>query len=516
MFIKYLLNPTDRILNSITTYRFTLYYLIFLLLVAFVGTFLKFIPFGPLDFVLSTATIIFFSFISNYFFAKLSGLTTNFESVFITALILVFIISCNFATNAPFLIVAPVLAMASKYFLTIEKRHIFNPAALGVAAVALLSPDHAAVWWVGTPFMAPFVLLGGLLLTRKLRKEAMVLSFITAYLFFIIPTTILRTASLPTFFTSFQFIFLKSVTLFFAFVMLVEPLTTPVTKKLQICYAIFVAFLYSNFHLSIFAVAVTPEQAIIFGNILTYFINPNYRLLLTLKDKFKLSRNTYAFIFNFPKYFNFVSGQYMEWTLSHISTDSRGNRRYFSLASSPTEQNIMIAVKFYNTSSSYKKNFLKMKKGEKIFASQLAGDFVLPKDICLPLVFIAGGVGITPFRSMLKYIIDKQITVNIVMIYINSTKSDILYDDILSSSEKFGVRTIHVLTRDSRLTNGRNWMYGRLTADMVKSVVPNFVSRKFYISGPQLMVQGIVKMLKETNVSGRMIVKDFFPGYTDE
>ncbi|PJA90360.1 MAG: hypothetical protein CO136_02330, partial [Candidatus Levybacteria bacterium CG_4_9_14_3_um_filter_36_7] len=321
MFIKYLLNPTDRILNSITTYRFTLYYLIFLLLVAFVGTFLKFIPFGPLDFVLSTATIIFFSFISNYFFAKLSGLTTNFESVFITALILVFIISCNFATNAPFLIVAPVLAMASKYFLTIEKRHIFNPAALGVAAVALLSPDHAAVWWVGTPFMAPFVLLGGLLLTRKLRKEAMVLSFITAYLFFIIPTTILRTASLPTFFTSFQFIFLKSVTLFFAFVMLVEPLTTPVTKKLQICYAIFVAFLYSNFHLSIFAVAVTPEQAIIFGNILTYFINPNYRLLLTLKDKFKLSRNTYAFIFNFPKYFNFVSGQYMEWTLSHISTD---------------------------------------------------------------------------------------------------------------------------------------------------------------------------------------------------
>lgn len=516
MFIKYLLNPIDRLLNTVTTYRFTLYYLSFLLLVAFVGTFLGLIPFSPLDFALSTATIIFFSYISNYFFAKLSGSITNIESVFITALILVFIISCKFATNIPFLIATPVLAMASKYLLAIKKRHIFNPAALGVVAIALLSPENTAIWWIGTPFMTFFVLLGGILLTRKLRKEAMVLSFITAYFISITLTTILRTESFSTFFTSFQFSFLKSVTLFFAFVMLVEPLTTPVTKKLQIYYAIFVALLYSNFHLSIFTIAVTPEQALIFGNVLTYFLNPNYRLVLILKEKLKLSRDTYAFIFYFPRFFNFVPGQYMEWTLSHKNTDSRGNRRYFSLASSPTEQSVMIAVKFYKTSSSYKKNLLKMKKGEKIIASQLAGDFVLPKDICFPLVFIAGGVGITPFRSMLKYIIDKQITVNIVLIYINKTKSDILYEDILSRSGKFGIKTIHVLTDDARLPNAWTGQHGRLTAVMVKSLVPDFVSRKFYISGPQLMVQGIVKMLRETDVSSRMIMKDFFPGYTDE
>ena len=154
----------------------------------------------------------------------------------------------------------------------------------------------------------------------------------------------------------------------------------------------------------------------------------------------------YDFIFAKP-HLKFEPGQYLEWTLGHERTDSRGNRRYFTIASSPTEPNLRLGVKFYDNPSSFKKKMLAMEPGDEIMAGQLAGDFILPRDPEKKLVFIAGGIGITPFRSMVKYLMDRGEKRLIALLYSNRTVSEIAYRDVFDEGARMiGLKTIYAIT----------------------------------------------------------------------
>jgi ferredoxin-NADP reductase/Na+-translocating ferredoxin:NAD+ oxidoreductase RnfD subunit len=504
----------DSLLNKITMYRLTLYYLILLIGVAVILSFFGFLAYNPFDILLDTLITVVVSYIANYAFAKMFKVITNVESVFITALILVLIIPIKFPTNAAFFVFASILAMGAKYLLTIEKRHIFNPAAIAVVAISLLS-NYSATWWIGTPIMLPFVIVGGLLLIRKIGREQLVFNFLLAYLFIVAVGSILHSGTIFSVLSTWQLTVFHSALFFFTFVMLIEPVTSPATKKLQSYYAYVVALLYATPQLRLISVTFTPEMALSIGNVFSYFISPNYRLNLPLKWKKQLSPDTFAFGFNRVSNFKFIPGQYMEWTLPHKNSDSRGNRRYFSLASSPTENDIIMTVKFYNPSSSYKKTLLSMTEGQKIIASQVAGDFTLPKDLNKPLVFIAGGVGIAPFRSMISYIIDKKLSSNIVLFYSNRTVNEILFSDTFQKAESYGVKTIYTLTDVNNVPGDWQRERGYITEAMIKQNVGDYHQRTFYISGPQLMVQNFEKLLLRMEVKKKNIITDFFPGYSE-
>nr|MBI5455510.1 RnfABCDGE type electron transport complex subunit D [Candidatus Levybacteria bacterium] len=505
----------DSFLNKITMYKLTLYYLIFLIIVSVVLSILGILSYNPLDILVSTFIAITVCSITNFIFAKIFKASTNIESVFITALILVLIIPVKFPLHATFIGAVSFIAMASKYLLTIEKRHIFNPAAVAVVAVTLFSPEHNATWWVGTLAMMPFVLIGGLLLTRKIQRESMVFSFLLTYLAIISIESVIRTGSLLSIISALKHSVIGSALLFFTFVMLTEPLTSPARKRLQKYYGYAVAFLYLTPQLRFVNFAITPEMALCIGNIFTYIINPNYRFSLSLKWKKQLSSDTLEFAFDKPLDFKFIPGQFMEWTLPHKKTDNRGNRRYFSIVSSPTEQIIKILVKFYSPSSSYKKELFNVLEGKEIIASQVSGDFTLSKDVKIPMVFIAGGVGIAPFISMIQYLIDKNIVMDIILIYSNRTDNEILYKDILERARQNGVKTIYVLTDKEHLPADWQGLSGHLNEDVIKTQIPDFSKRKFYISGPQLMVQSFEKILKKAGVKKKKIKTDFFPGYSE-
>lgn len=462
---------------------------------------------------MTTASVVV-SFLANLFFSKLFNAVTNFESVFITALILTLIIPVKFPLNLMYMIGASGIAMASKYLLTVEKRHLFNPAAVSVAAISLLSPEHTATWWIGTPSMLPFVLIGGLLLVRKAQRESLVFSFIVAYIIAITLGSLINHGSITTLFSTWQLSVFHSAVFFFAFVMLTEPLTSPATENKQTYYSYLVAILYSTPVLRVFN--FTPELALCIGNVFSYIISPNFRQYLPLLWKKQVSPDTYVFAFRPQTPIKFRPGQYLEWTLPHKNMDSRGNRRYFSISSSPTEEDLMMTVKFYNPSSSYKKELISMTEGKQIVAAQLAGDFVLPKDLSKPLVFIAGGVGIAPFRSMIQYILDKNLSVNIVLLYTNRTVEDILFSDIFERARQNGVATIYNLTDSNSVPP--NWMgtTGYITSDIIRQKIPDFALRKFYLSGPQLMVQRFEQTLKDTGVKRKNIITDFFPGYNEK
>ncbi|MFL5665508.1 MAG: ferredoxin--NADP reductase, partial [Ktedonobacteraceae bacterium] len=136
-----------------------------------------------------------------------------------------------------------------------------------------------------------------------------------------------------------------------------------------------------------------------------------------------------------------------------------------------------------------------------------------PPDPQQKLVFIAGGIGITPFRSMLKYLLDTQQRRDIVLFYANRTANEIGYQDVLSvAGAKLGVKTFYTLTDIAAVP--RNWpgFVGRISEQMILQTVPDYQERTFYVSGPPEMVRAYEQVLKNMNVKNDRIKKDFFPG----
>jgi len=503
-----MLKIIDNFLNKITMYKVVLYYLIILVVVAIGLSFFGLLPYSPLALLFSVLFITTVCLLTNIIFAWAFNAPTNVESAYITALILVLIIN---PISSPHDMVffnlaawASVWAMASKYIFAIKRKHIFNPAAFAVVLTAY-AINGSASWWIGTLWMLPFVLVGGLMLTRKILRFDLVFSFLLVATV----TTLFSTVSnFSTFFPNFWMFLVRTPVFFFAFVMLTEPLTTPPRRWLRIIYGGFVGFLFApSIHVG--SIYSTPEIALVVGNIFSYLASPKQKLILKLKDRISLADNVYDFVFSSKQKMKFKPGQYLEWTLDRSGVDSRGNRRYFTIASSPTEEDFAIGVKLYPNPSTFKKHLLEMKRGDVMVASQLSGDFVMPRNKKKKLVFIAGGIGITPFRSMIKYLLDTGEKRDIVLFYSNRTAADIAYETLFNeASHALGIKTIYAITDQNSVGYS-----GAINDRMIMSEVPDFKERYFYISGPHAMVVGFQETLRILGVSESHIKTDFFPGF---
>jgi ferredoxin-NADP reductase len=399
--------------------------------------------------------------------------------------------------------------MASKYLVAHKKKHIFNPAAFGAFLTTVTGVGFAS-WWVGNPYMFPAVLVAGLLIVRKVRKFSLFLTFLAASLTTMIifgfingrdPLDVLRVA------------FLSYPVVFFASVMLTEPSTLPPTGKLQMAYALLVGLIFgSQYHIG--PITSSPETALVIGNVFSYLVSLKEKALLILLDKREIAKGAYEFVFSVRNKFHFNPGQYLEWTLPNVALDARGNRRYFTIASSPTEENIKLGVRFYDNPSKFKSKLISLEKGAKVSAGQLGGDFVLPADPSKKLVFIAGGIGITPFRSMLKYLLDKNEKRSIVMFCINKTEKEIPYIDILSEAqEKLGIKVVHVLSEEKSLPKNLTGESGHITADVIKKYASDYQERIFYISGSNAVVNAGKRLVTSLGVKFSSIVTDYFPGF---
>ncbi len=494
-------------------YRLVMYYLVAILAYVVVLSNMGYIPYTSFYIVMSVAYITFFSWLTNILFSRIFSAPVNMESVYITALILSFIITpmssipdYNFLL---FAFLAAFVASASKYIFAIKRKHVFNPAAIAVLIAGILS-GQAASWWIGSVYLVPVVIVFGLILLKKISRFDLVGSFFGIFII-----SILITHQYSNFSSIGSFIYkiiFYSPALFFAFVMLTEPLTSPSAKWLRITYGAIVGILFNPF-IHIGTLYFTPELSLVVGNIFSYIVSQKTKLVLKLKKKIKIAFNTYDFVFEREKYFFFHPGQYMEWTLAHHKIDNRGNRRYFTISSSPTEKNIHIGVKFYPKSSSFKRSLMLMEKGDKISVSQISGNFILPKDTKKKLVFMAGGIGITPFRSIIKNILDKKEYRNIVLLYSNKFIEDIAYRDILNDAENFGIKVRYILTDSTGIPDNWTGEVGFVDAKMIKNIIPDYEERIFYISGPRTMVITEEKILHKLGLAKKQIKLDFFPGF---
>ena len=501
-------NIIDDWLNRITMYRLMLYYAATLLTVAFGLGFFQLVLHDPAALAFSGLLVTAACWLTNRVFAKLFRVPVNTESIYITAMLLILILPPVTALDhvgMAGLILASFVAIASKFVLAIGRRHIFNPVAIGVAASALLL-DQPATWWVGGNLvLLPFVLVGGLLVVRKVQRFDMIGAYILSNLAFTLVTSPPdmigegMTQSL-----------LYSPLLFAGFGMLTEPLTAPQAKWPRVAYGALVGVLSSpSIHIGSFY--LTPEIAFLIGNAFAYALSPKGRFRFTLLRIEKVALGCYDFVFQPDRKLAFQPGQYLDWTLDVQNPDDRGNRRPFTIASAPTDAEVRLGVKFYPGGSAFKRSLAGMLPGEVIYGSHLAGAFTLPDNRATKLAFIAGGIGVTPFRSMVEDMICRQDARPVVMLYGTNNIDEIAYSGLFDQAEQeLGIRTIYAVSEgDAAYCNVHQ---GFIDEALIQREIPDFMDRTFYISGPRAMVTRFQRILKQLGIARSRIKVDFFPG----
>ncbi len=490
-------------------YRLVLYGLSVLVVYATAVSAFGYLPYTLFELGSSLGILVGFSALGNAFFAKLFKAPVNTESLYITAFILFFILfPAQTFVEYVVLMSAGVLAMGSKYLIALKKKHLINPVAAALVILGLLGSGEA-IWWVGSQVMLPGVLVLGFLVMRKLKRYMLVGSFLAASLLVTISSSFFGDAT--SFQELLQSLLVSGPLFFFAVIMLTEPLTTPPSQKTQGIYGALTGIFFGvSFHIG--PLYSSPELALLVGNIFSYAVSPKYRLKLFLKEKKQLAVNLYEFVFSSSQKVSFLPGQYFEWTLPHAKADTRGVRRYFTIASSPVESDIRLGVRIEPArSSSFKTALMALSPGDSVMASSLAGEFVLPLDQKEKLAFIAGGIGVTPFRSMIAYLKDRNEKRDIVFFYANRTDDEIAYTELFASAAEVGIKMVYIVGE----AKNPDWSghTGFLTKDIIAKEAPDYSGRTFYISGSHGMVTAFEKLLSESGITPSRIHTDFFPGF---
>jgi ferredoxin-NADP reductase len=212
-----------------------------------------------------------------------------------------------------------------------------------------------------------------------------------------------------------------------------------------------------------------------------------------------------SFIFRPQKPLAWKAGQFLHHVLHHESTDDRGSDRWFTIASAPYEKHVMITTRFAaQEGSTFKKTLKALKPGDTIEVSDLDGDFIV-SDTRKEYVFIAGGIGITPFRSILKQADHEGKQLRVTMLYANRKHVAAYQKEFDALAKRNPYLKIHYLVHPQRLDR-----------ENIQTFVPDLQKPLFYVSGPEPMVESLGKMLQQMGVPKKRIKQDWFPGYRAE
>lgn len=215
--------------------------------------------------------------------------------------------------------------------------------------------------------------------------------------------------------------------------------------------------------------------------------------------------NIWTFYFRPEKTFNYVAGQYVELTLRHEGADNRGERRQFTLSSSPTDELLAVTNKFApKDGSTYKRALANLKPGDELFVSKPRGSFALPEHPGTPVVFVAGGIGITPFRSMAAWVKATGEKRPIELFYGAKNEKEILFKEVF---EDIVDKLTFVLSNPSASWKGER---GYLAAERIMESNKIGPEGYVYLSGPEAMVTGIQEGLVARGVLPKQLVVDLW------
>lgn len=215
-----------------------------------------------------------------------------------------------------------------------------------------------------------------------------------------------------------------------------------------------------------------------------------------------------TFFFKPERPIHYTAGQFIELTVEHSHPDNRGQRRWFTLSSAPEQELVSITTKFAgDTSSSFKKALWKLEPGDTVHLSDPMGDFVLPKLIQTPLIFVAAGIGVTPFHSILEWLADTNEIRPIKLIQGVKTEDDIIFQDTF---DRNNLHATIVVEEPGDAWGGER---GRLSAELILGLEQPSEDSLVYVSGPETFVEKLKTDLVKAGLSKSQIVLDAFPNY---
>ncbi|MBI3290599.1 FAD-dependent oxidoreductase [Candidatus Microgenomates bacterium] len=236
---------------------------------------------------------------------------------------------------------------------------------------------------------------------------------------------------------------------------------------------------------------------------------------LTLVKKQDDAKGTTSFFWKAEPAIEWKPGQYLYYTITLPEKDLRGNVRHFTISSSPTESEIRLTTKL--SDSLYKKILFELPMGSETNGSGPRGDFVLDEERTKPQVFLAGGIGITPFRAFIKYAVDKGFKTPMHLIYSNSTPEEITFKEDLDSwtEQNKNFKVSYTITKPEESKKPWPGPIGRISADMISKLTTNYLlpTTTFWVCGPPAFTEAMEEELSKLKVDLQKIETEQFTGY---
>ena len=235
---------------------------------------------------------------------------------------------------------------------------------------------------------------------------------------------------------------------------------------------------------------------------------------MTLVDRQQIASDTMGFWFEPDDgYFEFRAGQHVDLVFSHPKQGSENdNFRTFSLASSPQKKtSIMIAMRMRKTV--FKGALQCADLGTKFVVSRPRGSFTLHKDATRPAVFLAGGIGIAPIRSILQHAAQERLEHKLYLFYSNRNADDAAFLEELENLRTQNHNFIFIPTVSGHRTLGWQYEKGRITFEMLRRYLPALKGPVYYIAGPSGMVTAMTSLLSSCGVSDDDMKAEEFGDY---
>ena len=231
----------------------------------------------------------------------------------------------------------------------------------------------------------------------------------------------------------------------------------------------------------------------------------------TVAEKREVAKGTLLVLFAVEDYPDYRPGAYFWVELPDRGhTDEKGLRRHISLVTSPTEDGVVgLATRLRETA--FKRTLAELEVGDEVQVEEPKGSFLLPEDTAAEYVFVAGGIGITVFRSMLRYVADETLPYRITLVYSNRDRESSAFLDELEELERRidGLRVVLTMTDE----DGWEGESRRLDAEVLGELVGGLENKTFFVAGPPGMVEGVSESLLAAGLPEERVVAGKFSGY---
>lgn len=239
-----------------------------------------------------------------------------------------------------------------------------------------------------------------------------------------------------------------------------------------------------------------------------------HEFLVQIDDRREIAERTIACRLEKPPDFVFKPGQFIELTLLNpAETDSEGNSRAFSIASAPQEDFLLVATRLRD--SAFKRVLSHTSAGTQVKIDGPFGDLRLHNDSSRDAVMLCGGIGITPFRSIILNATQNKLPHRIVLFYSNRRPEDAPFLEELQALEKQNpnFKLIACMTGMEKSRRRWNGESEKISRNMLEKHLGGFPSAIYYVTGPPGFVAGIRAILAESGVDDDDIRTEEFGGY---